>query len=99
MNYNISSFSHAKTARFGSGSTILRARGNEPLSLEHTYPNPSPVEIIKAAQCFDYQACETDDWKESVACKIIQHIEGTAIRMLPGYEQAPWGLDRSKAAA
>lgn len=30
----ITSFSHAHTARFGSGSTILRARGNEPLSIE-----------------------------------------------------------------
>lgn len=56
------------------------------------------VWIIKACDCFDYQACETDDYEESIAYKIIRSIRAEAVRCLPGYDEAPWGIDRSRAA-
>lgn len=72
---------------------------------EHTSPNGfhyvpqslgylkiTPVQIIKACHCYEYQACETKDWEESEAFAIIQGIKNSAIRMLPGYDEADWEL-------
>jgi hypothetical protein len=56
------------------------------------------VWIIKNCDCFDYQACETDDYDQSTAHRIIAAIRGAAIRCLPDYEAAPWGIDRRNAA-
>lgn len=50
------------------------------------------VEIIKAAQCFEYQACEHDEWNTSDAKTVIDKIISAAIRQLPGYDAAPWGF-------
>jgi hypothetical protein len=54
------------------------------------FPNRrlTPVNILKACSCFDYQACETDDYEESVAHRIIDAIRHTAIGSLPGYNDA-----------
>lgn len=50
------------------------------------------INILKACDCFDYQACETDDYKQSKAFKIIDHIRGNAITRLPDYDKAEgWG--------
>jgi hypothetical protein len=49
------------------------------------------VSIIKSASCFEYQACEFEDWETSEAKKIIRAITSHAISKLPGYEQAAWG--------
>lgn len=48
----------------------------------------SPVAILKGCDCFDYQACETDDYEETLACRIIDAIRQRAISRLPGYEDA-----------
>lgn len=53
----------------------------------------SAMEVIKSAHCYEYQACETDDWKRTVAHTIILHILSAASVGLPGWEDAPWGLD------
>jgi len=52
----------------------------------------APVQIIKAANCYDYQACETDDYEGTLAKAIISYIISNATRNLPGYEQAEWEL-------
>ena len=44
--------------------------------------------ILKACNCLDYQSCETDDWKDSPAFEILQHIKDAAIGQLPGYDNA-----------
>lgn len=51
----------------------------------------TPVEVIKACNCLDYQSCETKGWKRSEAYAILNAIRERAIRELPGYEQAEWG--------
>lgn len=59
----------------------------------------SPVELLKAIDCFEYQACEDDDWETSEAhacCAALRHI---LIRVLPGYESAPWGIDEDTVPA
>lgn len=55
-------------------------------------PLPDAVTMIKAVHCFEYQACETDDWEKSIAHSICEAIIDAAIRKLPGYDAAPWGI-------
>jgi hypothetical protein len=57
------------------------------------------VWVIKNCDCFDYQACETDDYRQTVAHRIIAAIRSRAINGLPDYETAPWGIDRNRSAA
>lgn len=58
----------------------------------------SAVQIIKAAHCFDYQACEHDGWADSFACKVIKAIVDHATRQLPGYNEAAWGIPDAASA-
>jgi hypothetical protein len=51
--------------------------------------------ILKACDGFDYQACETDDYRQSIAYSVIDAIRGYAIRRLPGYSDTPgWIMSR-----
>lgn len=59
----------------------------------HEYFNPrvtDPVAILKMAGCLEYQSCETDDWRETGACFILECITASAIRSLPGFDSAPY---------
>jgi hypothetical protein len=53
----------------------------------------APVVVLKSAQCFNYQACEVDDYEASDCATIVRAIMTEAIRALDGYAEAPWGLD------
>ena len=53
----------------------------------------TPVEALKACDCYDYQACEVPRYLDTLAAKIIDAIRGEATRSLPGYDEAPWGID------
>ena len=50
---------------------------------------------IMATLCanFEYQACEVDNWFESLAFKILIQVRRTLVEKLPGYENAPWGIN------
>lgn len=50
--------------------------------------NTPPISILKGCDCFDYQACETDDYEETLAALIIRKIRDRAISYLPGYDDA-----------
>jgi hypothetical protein len=52
--------------------------------------------IIKACDCFDYQACETDDYEQSLAFKIITAIRSRAWHSMQAYDAAPWGIDKDE---
>jgi hypothetical protein len=56
------------------------------------------VWVLKACDCFDYQACETDDYDSSLACRIIDCIHDTAVESLMGYDEAPWHISRHRCA-
>ena len=58
----------------------------------------TPVTILKLCNCLAYQSCETEDWETTNAYKLLQQIKDAAIRLLPGYEQAPWGLHDTETA-
>jgi hypothetical protein len=63
----------------------------------------SPVQIIKAAQCLDYQSCELDDWQDTFECLLLNEIVTHALAtlgkpadsetsFLPGYHDAQWEI-------
>lgn len=54
--------------------------------------NLDPVQILKACNCYDYQACETNDYNESEARYIVDQIRHLAINALIGYEEAQWEI-------
>jgi len=52
--------------------------------------------ILKACEGFDYQACEADNYDQSIASNIIDAIRKIAIYRLPGFSDAPgWSLSRA----
>lgn len=53
---------------------------------------PSAVQVIKACHCFAYQSCEFDGWRDSMACRLLEAIEGNALQHLPGYAEADWAI-------
>jgi len=53
----------------------------------------TPVIVLKACDCYDYQACETNDYHERWAAKWVQQLRKSMISKLPGYDDAPWGFD------
>ena len=60
-------------------------------------PNPlkrlNAVTALKAINCYQYQACESDDWETTRAYAFCQDLKESLIRALPGYDDAPWGVD------
>lgn len=68
---------------------------NEPTEYNRYKPanvDLSPAQIIKACNCFDYQACELDDYESGAAAKLVDKVRAHAIRNVPGYEEASWEL-------
>jgi hypothetical protein len=53
---------------------------------------PDPVTVLKFCDCLEYQSCETEDWQQTAAFELLERIRKAAIRSLPGYDDAPWGL-------
>jgi len=51
-----------------------------------------PIDILKACDCLEYQSCETEDYRETSAYKVLELIRGSAISLLPGYEDAAWEI-------
>ena len=56
-------------------------------------PRIPPVAILKAISCYEYQSCEHAGWKTSQAYQFCASLRDHMISMLPGYDEAPWGLD------
>lgn len=48
--------------------------------------------ILKQIACYEYQCCEWKEWIGSDAAELCRQAEANAIRRLPGWEDAPWGL-------
>lgn len=57
--------------------------------------HPKPIEmvqVLKSCNYYIYQACEHPEWKSSKANTFISELKEHAIRRLPGYEEAVWGV-------
>lgn len=57
---------------------------------QHT--NWSVVELLKAIDCYEYQACEHPDWAQSQAHAFCQALRLRLISALPGYDAASWRI-------
>jgi hypothetical protein len=53
-----------------------------------------PVVVLKALDCYEYQSCETPGWKRSPSFEFCDRLRRSLISRLPGYDAAPWGLER-----
>lgn len=51
------------------------------------------VQVIKLCDCLEYQSCETDDYRETLAYRILSRIRSAASHNLPGYDSAKWAID------
>lgn len=61
---------------------------------DRTAPVPSArnaVELLKLIDCFEYQACDWSGFSGSTAAKLCRSAREKVIRLLPGYDEAPWG--------
>ena len=72
-----------------------------------------PVDIVKACDCLDYQACDWARWSTSYARDFLAAIRQEAsllaaddrlvqvrdVRNLPGYDAAAWCLDNERVTA
>lgn len=78
----------------------LQARyGNDHDSYKYKFRqayNVTPVQILKACSCYDYQACESEDYETTNAAKVIDQIRQSAIAALPGYDDAQWEITKSR---
>lgn len=63
----------------------------DPFIFYRTMP-VSAVQALKACNCYDYQTCETPDYEDTPAHRIISQIRQFAIMALPGYEGAAWEI-------
>ncbi len=65
-----------------------------PYKSRRLYPCDAVI-LIKAIQCYNYQACESDDWESTTAHEITKNLMSHAISKLPGYDKAPWGIEEA----
>lgn len=59
---------------------------------------PTCAEVLKALDCYDYQACETPDWEQTTAHWITSTLRDYLIKILPGYDRAPWEWNDDEVA-
>jgi len=52
--------------------------------------------VVKAADCLQYQSCESDDYEHTLGYKVVQAIREAAIRHL--VVDAPWGVTEEDIA-
>lgn len=58
----------------------------------------APVVLLKAIDCYEYQSCEHPDWEKSEAHAICDALRDRLIGQLPGYDEAPWGIEEREPA-
>ena len=57
----------------------------------------TPVQVIKACDCLEYQCSDWSAWRDSDTARALDRIREHAIGHLPGYQDAAWTLDEVTA--
>jgi hypothetical protein len=74
--------------------TRLIARGTP-----RAIPPPASTAVIaKQIAHYEYQSCEHGGWEESESRAFCLALAEALLRSLPGWEDAPWGIDGRVAA-
>jgi hypothetical protein len=58
-------------------------------------PPASTAAIAKQIAHYEYQSCEHEEWDASEAHAFCRALADTLLRSLPGWDQAPWGINTS----
>src|SRR4029077_555285 len=58
----------------------------------HRWAGFPVIALIKAVECYQYQACEHDTWEASQAADYCERLRNELIRRVPGWAEAPWGI-------
>lgn len=57
----------------------------------------SPLLVLKAISCLEYQSCDAPDWNLSEAFMFCAALRTRAVNRLPGFDDAPgWSLTTSR---
>lgn len=56
------------------------------------------LQVLRALSCYDYQACESPDYRATDASGVIDSIRAHAISKLSGYEETEWGAPAHPAS-
>jgi hypothetical protein len=56
---------------------------------QHTW---LPVHVLGAISCYEYQACESPDWRDTEAKAFCDALRDKMIHRLPGYDAGPWAI-------
>lgn len=48
-------------------------------------------QVAKSLDCYEYQSCEHDGWKDSQAHAFCEALRNLLLTRLPGFEEAEWG--------
>jgi hypothetical protein len=60
------------------------------------YRSWQPVELLKAIECYEYQACEVHDWPQTQAYAFCQALRKAVIRGIADYSDAgTWSITSS----
>ena len=54
--------------------------------------SPEPRFVFKQIDCYEYQACEHTDWRNSVARAFCDALRVRYASRVTEYKEAPWGL-------
>lgn len=49
--------------------------------------------VLKSIDCYEYQSCEHEGWEKSGAKLFCDMLRKEAVQHLPGYDNAPWGIE------
>ena len=49
-------------------------------------------QIAKAVECFEYQACEVENFDTTAAARFCRAIKSAVFEQLPGYSTAAWAI-------
>lgn len=79
----------------------VNARYDEDHAYVYEYQRPrfvdwQPIEVLKAIHCYEYQACETNDWPQTEAHAFCRALEHDLIARIAGYSDAEtWSITYS----
>jgi hypothetical protein len=62
----------------------------KPVAFPRLRPDTAVPQVLKLVHCYEYQACETSDWEETMAHAWCRTLEREAIHHIPGYHDADW---------
>lgn len=65
---------------------------SDTFKFKHVITDGPIVNLLSLCNGFDYQACEVNNYDQTIGWAIIHGIKEAAIRKLPGYGDASWSI-------